>query len=131
MPCVFINTAQEFPNYGSMLHKEEILNVTDILSPSAKFGANGYDQSHSVKDEYASRSDMDLMLQEGEDEEEDKEYVICRPSTHTYHSVHLGAPIVGKSKTVYSKHSGVCIRPQLFPDAITHVSPINIMRIGI
>lgn len=118
MPCVFINTAQEFPNYGKMLYEEEILKVTEIVTPIAKFGENGNEQGSSISSEYKSTSDLDLILPEDEDEN-----AMGTPSTQT--NVQEIGPIIGKSKTVYNRHSGICIRPQLYPDAVTHVNIIQ------
>lgn len=117
MPCVFINTAQEFPNYGKMLYEEEVLKVTEIVTPIAKFGENGNEQDSSISSEYKSASDLDLILPEDEDEN-----AMGTPSIQT--NVHEIGPIIGKSKTVYNRHSGICIRPQLYPDAVTHVNII-------
>jgi len=87
------------------------LNVTEILSPSAKFGANGPDKDGPT----TSKSDLE--------DEERGPYVVRARSTHADRGVHEDVlPITGKSNTVYSRHSGICIRPQLFPDAVTHVS---------
>lgn len=120
MPCVFVNTAQEFPNYGKTLIKEEILKVTEILTPMARFGQNGNEQESSNSDEDQSVGDLELMLSENDSK---GEHVMETPLTHSNeHNVQESWPIIGKSKTVYGKHSGICIRPQLFPDAVSHVS---------
>lgn len=119
MPCVLINTAQEFPNYGKMLYEEEVLKVTEIVTPIAKFGENGNEQGSSISSEYKSASDLDLVLLEDEDEN-----AMGTPSIQT--NIQEIGPIIGKSKTVYNKHSGICIRPQLYPDAVTHVNIILI-----
>lgn len=121
MPCVFINTAQDFPNYGKMLFQEEIVKITDIATPTAKFGKNGSEELESfISDEYKSISEQELLLPE---EGQDDEFVSKTPSTlSSNNTIQQNEPIIGKTKIVYNKHSGVCIRPQLFPDAVTHVS---------
>lgn len=121
MPCVFINTAQDFPNYGKMLCKEEILKITDIATPTAKFGKNGNSQQESfISDEYKSTSDIEQFLAE---EEQEDDYVSKTPSMVSNDNVgQQSEPIIGKTNIIYSKHSGICIRPQLFPDAVTHAS---------
>lgn len=125
MPCIFVNTAQDFQNYGKMLFKEEILKVAEIATPLAVFGENGNEQEeNSVYDEYKSLSNIELMLEnEGEVEHH-------METTFTQSDVQESLPIIGKSKVVYTKHSGVCIRPQLFPDAVSHVSSRQQFNIG-
>lgn len=122
MPCVFVNTAQDFPNYGKMFLDEEVLKITEIDSPIATFGNSGNEQqTNSIGEENTSKSELDIMLPEdveGEGEHEEK-----FPSVQLNQNVQDNInPIIGKSNTVYRKHSGICIRPQLFPDAVTHVS---------
>lgn len=121
MPCVLINTAQDFPNYGKMLLDEEILKITKLVTPIATFGVNGKDQEDfSVAEESKPNNDFERMLVECyEDEEENVQKI---SSTSTIEKI---SPIIGKSNTIYKKHSGICIRPQMFPDAVTHVSLIN------
>lgn len=119
MPCVFVDTAQDFPNYGNMLLKEEVLKVTNITTPIAKFGKNGDEQTASyISDENKSISDIELLMPENEQE---GDYMMETPSMDTEY-IQENGPILGKCKTVYTKHSGICIRPQLFPDAVTHVN---------
>lgn len=123
MPCVYVNTAQEFPNYGKTLVKEEVLKVTEIATPMARFGQNGNDQEESSISDDQSVGDLEQMLPENDGEGE------CTMETPLVQSnVEESWPIIGKSKTVYGKHSGICIRPQLFPDAVSHVS-ITVMFI--
>lgn len=124
MPCVFIDTAQDFPSYGNKLLKEEVLKITDIATPDAKFGKNGDEQITSYfSEENKSISDIELLMSENEQE---GDYMMETLSTHTKH-VQENKLILGKCKTMYTKHSGICIRPQLFPDAVTHVSINNIL----
>lgn len=118
MPCILVNTAQNFPNYGKMFFEEKVLEITDIAVPSANFGINGYEQTSSVSDEYRSTSNLELIPED----ELNEDYAMDTSSLLSKQlSIH-DQPIIGKSKTVYTKHSGICIRPQLFPDAVTHVS---------
>jgi len=118
-----VNTAQELPNYGHTLRKEEILNVIDITTPSAKFGASGPDDHWSEdENELASKSELKLLLLDNENgDREGGKYVDTRASS-VYTVGNHSVPIIGKSNTVYGRHSGICVRPQLFPDAVTHVS---------
>lgn len=122
MPCVLINTAQDFPDYGKMFFKEEILNITEMTTPNAKFAMKENEQqtsSISIKDklQVCTISNLELILPEDEEDgEQDLDL------TESDSNITKMKPVVGKSKTVYSKHSGICIRPQLFPDAIMHVS---------
>jgi len=111
MPCVYINTAQDFPYYGKSLFKEEVMKVTDIEVPLAKF--DNYEDEHEsfISDEYKFESDV---------EEHNLDYEMKESSTQIDYVQEI-KPIKGKSNTIYSKHSGICIRPQLFPDAVTHV----------
>lgn len=121
MPCVLINTAQDFPDYGNMFFKEEILKITEMTTPTAKFGNRENEQqtsSISIKDKLeCTISNIDLTLSEDEGDGEQAQSL-----TETDSNIQKIWPIIGKSKTVYNKHSGICIRPQLFPDAIMHVS---------
>lgn len=119
MPCIFLNTAQDFQNYGKMLFKEEILKVAEIATPLAIFGENGNEQENSVYDEYKSTSNLELML------ENEREVEHAMETLFTQSDIQESLPIIGKSKVVYTKHSGICIRPQLFPDAVSHVSMVN------
>lgn len=121
MPCIYVNTAQDFPSYGKISFKEEVLKVTDIASPMARFGGNENKlESSSISDEYNFMSNHELIMSENEEE---GEHFLKKPLKQV--NVHITQdswPIIGKSKTVYRKHSGICIRPQLFPDAVSHVS---------
>lgn len=121
MPCIFVNTAQDFPEYGKMLLNEETLKITEIATPTAKFSINdNYQQSSSsIYNEYRSMSDLEPILPE---EELEDEYDMKMPLSKTSFNIQENEPIIGKSNTVYNKHSGICIRPQLFPDALAHVS---------
>lgn len=122
MPCVFVNTAQDFPNYGKMFLDEEVLKITEIDSPIATFGISGNEQqTNSIGEENTSKSELDIMLPEdveGEGEHEEK-FPPVQLNQNVQDNIN---PIIGKSNTVYRKHSGICIRPQLFPDAVTYVS---------
>lgn len=115
MPCIYVNTAQDFPNYGKSLFKEEILKVTNIEAPLAKFDKYEYEQESFISEEYKFTSDAELV-----EEEHNLDYEIKQSSTLVNHVQEI-KPIKGKSNTIYNKHSGICIRPQLFPDAVTHV----------
>lgn len=121
MPCVFINTAQDFPSYGKMVFKEEITNVTEIATPIAKFTKNDPEAS-SISGEYKSVSELELPVDEQE------EIVTETSSSQTNHNVQENRPIIGKSHTVYKKNSGICIRPQLFPDAVIYASLFNTVQ---
>ncbi|XP_025204615.1 aldose 1-epimerase-like isoform X2 [Melanaphis sacchari] len=113
MPCIYINTAQDFPNYGTSLFKEEVMKVTNIEAPLAKFDKYENEQDSVMSDEYKFESDVELI-----EEENNLEYEMKTLSQINH--IQEIKPIKGKSNTIYSKHSGVCIRPQLFPDAVTH-----------
>jgi len=115
MPCIYVNTGQDFPNYGKSLFKEEILKVTNIEAPLAKFDKYENEQESFISEEYKFTSDTELV-----EEEHNLDYDIKHSSTQANH-VHEIKPIKGKLNTIYNKHSGICIRPQLFPDAVTHV----------
>lgn len=124
MPCIFVNTAQDFPEYGKMLLNEETMKITEIATPTANFSINeNYQQSSSyISNEYRSMSDLEPILL---DEELEDEYNLKMPLSKTSFNIQENVPIIGKSNTVYNKHSGICIRPQLFPDALAHVSLFN------
>jgi aldose 1-epimerase len=122
MPCIFVNTAQNFPIYGKMFFDEEVLKITNISTPNAKFGINGNEQTSCVLDEYKSTSDLEMLPED----EQDEECVIETTSLQSKFNIH-DEPILGKSNTVYTKHSGICIRPQLFPDAVTYVSLFSVI----
>lgn len=115
MPCIYLNTAQDFPNYGKSLFKEEILKVTDIETPLAKFNTYENEQQSLISEEYTFLSETELI-----EEEHNLDYEMKVSSTQV-NSVQEIKPIKGKSNTIYNKHSGICIRPQLFPDAVIHV----------
>lgn len=114
MPCIYVNTAQDFPNYGKSLFKEEVLKVTNIETPLAKFDKYENEQESFISEEYKFTSDTELI------EEHNLDYDIGQSLTQVNHVQEI-KPIKGKSNTIYNKHSGICIRPQLFPDAVTHV----------
>lgn len=114
MHCVSVNTAQNFPNYGKMLFKEDVINVTKIASPIAKFGET--ERASSVSGEYKSTNESEYLQNVKE------EMITETSSTQTNHKVPENGPIIGKLHTVYKKNSGICIRPQLFPDAVKHVN---------
>lgn len=114
MPCIYVNTAQDFPNYGKSLFKEEVLKVTNIEAPLAKFDKYENEQESFISEEYKFTSDTELI------EEHNLDYDIGQSLTQVNHVQEI-KPIKGKSNTIYNKHSGICIRPQLFPDAVTHV----------
>lgn len=113
MPCIYINTAQDFPNYGKSLFKEEVLKVTNIEAPIAKFDKYESEQESFMSEEYKFSSDTELI-----EEEHNLDYEIKESSTQV--NVQEIMPLKGKSNTIYNKHSGICIRPQLFPDAVVH-----------
>lgn len=115
MPCIYINTAQDFPNYGKSLFNEEVMKVTDIEAPLAKFDKYENEHESLISDEYKFASDAELI-----EEEHNLDYEMKTSSTQINY-FHEIKPIKGKSNTIYNKHSGICIRPQLFPDAVTHV----------
>jgi len=123
MPCIYINTAQDFPNYGNSLFKEEVLKVTNIEAPLAKFNKYENEQESFISEEYKFSSDTELM------EEHNLDYEIKKSSTQL--NIQEIKPLKGKSNTIYNKHSGICIRPQLFPDAVTHVILLIIVNLYI
>lgn len=121
MPCIFVNTAQDFPEYGEMLFNEEVMKVTEIVTPSAIFGFDDKDQQAcSISNEYRSLSDLKLILPE----EQEDEYNMKMDLSEINPNIQENIQIMGKLNTVYKKHSGICVRPQLFPDALAHVSLI-------
>lgn len=124
MPCIHVNTAQDFPDYGKTLHKEEILKITNIEAPFAKFDSYENEQSY-ISDEYNFASEIEIM-----EEEQNLDYVMKASSTQVNHVQEI-RPIKGKLNTIYNKHSGICIRPQLFPDAVTHVILLMIVNLFI
>jgi len=125
MPCIYINTAQDFPNYGKSLFKEEVLKVTDIETPLAKFNIYENEQSLMSEDEeYTFLSDTELI------EEHNLDYEMKVSSTQI-NNIQEIKPIKGKLNTIYNKHSGICIRPQLFPDAVIHVILLIIVNLYI
>jgi len=125
MPCININTAQDFPNYGKSLFKEKVMKVTDIEVPLAKFDKYENEQESYISEEYKFASDVELT-----EEERNLDYMVKTSSTQI-NNVHDIKPIKGKSNTIYNKHSGICIRPQLFPDAVTHVILLIIVNLHV
>lgn len=118
MDCVYVNTAQDFPCYGKMAYKEDVMKVTEIATPIAKF-AKTDQQASFDSGEYMSTNELEYI------QDEHEEMVTESSSTQTNKKVLENGPIIGKSHTVYKKNSGICIRPQLFPDAVKHVSLFN------
>lgn len=124
MPCIFVNTAQNFPIYGKTFLNEEVVKVTDITVPIAKFGNNENDQTSSASDEYRSTSDLEMLPEDELNEDNAMENASFRSQPNIY-----DVPVIGKSKTVYSQHSGICVRPQLLPVAMSHdVSLFSVTR---
>lgn len=118
MNCVCVNTAQDFPSYGKMLFNEDVTRVTEISTPIARFAKTDH-QASSVTGENTSTSELEYA------EDDHEETIANISSTQTNHKVSDIGPIIGKSHAVYKKNSGICIRPQLFPDAVKHVSFFN------
>lgn len=118
MNCICVNTAQDFPSYGKMLFNEDVIKITEISTPVARFAITDH-QASSVSGENTSTSELEYVQDELE------EMVAEVPSTQTNHKVSEIGLIIGKSHTVYKKNSGICIRPQLFPDAVKHVIFFN------
>ncbi|XP_050434769.1 galactose mutarotase-like isoform X2 [Adelges cooleyi] len=124
MPCIHINTAQDFPDYGNIMIKDEkVTKVTDLISPNAMFGESGSEQ-HSETAEDLSIYSLEQLVPE--DMEEGNSLQI--PTTaYQNNKVKKTNPIIGKSKTIYNRLSGISIRPQLYPDAVTHKDFVNII----
>ncbi|XP_050543452.1 galactose mutarotase-like [Daktulosphaira vitifoliae] len=125
MPCIHVNTAQGFPDYGILdrINKNSA-KVTDLVPPSAIFGESG-SEHHSEGVEDTTINSLEQLV--SEDMEEGTTIKIPETNLYLNNKATINSPIIGKSKTIYNKLSGISLRPQLFPDAPNHDNFGNII----
>lgn len=120
MPCIHVNTAQGFPDYGILEKiKENSTNASDSVLPNAIFGESG-SEYHSRGAEETTMNSLEQLI--SENVEEGITLKIPESNLYPKNKAKKYSPIIGKSKAIYNKLCGISLRPQHFPDAPNHVS---------